>query len=108
MQLINYSLITLRAAAGTRGHARTRGEGGAGGEREREDGWERLERKENERLRSRLISDYLAKISLKCCSCGNDIIRVRQGQLAVIKVGRKEGGGGGRVEREERPEGSGA
>lgn len=36
----------------------------------------------------RLVSDYLAKISLKCCSCGNDIIRVRQGQLAVIKAGR--------------------
>ena len=41
--------------------------------------------------------DYLAKISLKCCSCGNDIIRVRQGQLAVIKAG--EGGGGGPVQR---------
>lgn len=41
----------------------------------------------------RLVSDYLAKISLKCCSCGNDIIRVRQGQLAVIKAGRGRRGG---------------
>lgn len=44
--------------------------------------------------RGRLVSDYLAKISLKCCSCGNDIIRVRQGQLAVIKAGQRGKGGG--------------
>ena len=45
--------------------------------------------------RGRLVSDYLAKISLKCCSCGNDIIRVRQGQLAVIKAGQRGKGAAG-------------
>lgn len=65
VELINYSLITLHR-----------------------DGKSRAGSAARERDCSRLISDYLAKISLKCCSCGNDIIRVRQGQLAVIKVGR--------------------
>lgn len=77
MQLINYSLITLHP---TLGRTDGRTDGGRAEGLGRED-----------RGCSRLISDYLAKISLKCCSCGNDIIRVRQGQLAVIKVGQGEG-----------------